>query len=209
MSHDRPIDQTRMSKAVTRRGVARGAAWTAPVVALTSAAPAVAATPAPTYVIHGNTTINSTWRSTTDQDGRYRYKVYSSYVSAPPPAPGYCIENSLTTTTVTNVSVTYWFSSNSLTFTRNTTYDTAGLWTTLTRDTTKANKSYNRGTYYAYTSTYTGAFTPANGTACLATFAWESEQQQRSSTHYYSSSSATVNGAVQTLSYGPIRLDIA
>lgn len=193
-----------------RRAVTKGAAWSAPVIVAAGAAPIAAATPVPTLVAHGNTTINTTWSSVKARDGRYRYKIYSSanIGSAPPPSQGYCIQNSSPTTKVTNVSVTFWFSSSALTFTRNGMYD-PGSWSILARDSSKANKTSSGVTYYAYTSNYQVPYKPSSGTVCLATFAWESAQEQRSDTNYYVSSSATINGTLQTLSSALIPLKIA
>lgn len=78
--------------------------------------------------------------------------------------------NTSTSTTIANVSVTFYFPFSAMTWEART--GNNACWTLLTRDTTKPNQVHpttNR-TVYAYTTTYTCAITTVNGTTYLPDF---------------------------------------
>ena len=156
-----------------RRHLAKGAIWSVPVVAIANAAPATAASPTPQLKVSGRGSWNLWWDSTF-VDGYRSFKLYSTVPDGLAPAPGFCVENSKASTQIANASVTYYLPYySSLTFSAR---NGPGFnsWSRLSRDSSKSNKYYNGVTYYAYTTVYTGGITAQNGTTCLPTFGFES-----------------------------------
>lgn len=193
-----------MTAQLSRRTLTRGAAWSLPALTVAGAAPAVAAssTTPPALGVAGRVTYNAAW-NTENPDGTRSYKVFSTLPGTTTPGAGYRVTNTTTSTTITNYSVTYYLPASNLTFSQGPSSN-AG-WSLLSRDTSKATKSYNGYTYYAYTSTYTSAITAVNGTTTLPIFEFQSQNNTSNSTSlYYVDNSAIINGTLQTANYGPI-----
>lgn len=147
-------------KNVSRRSVAKGAAWGIPVVAVGASAPAMAASLAPTS------------RGYSYFFDNFRQGFTTSTIDAliqPTQAANGC---SYTVTngpaTVSNISITYWLPASNFVFTA----QTSSPWTTLTKDASKGTKvGSNTGlTYYPYTTTYAGTGSPS--TTCGPTYSF-------------------------------------
>lgn len=151
---------------VDRRTVARGLAWSTPVVAVAMAAPAVAASGvvANTFLYSGR---SGDW-------GCDRWYASTYRTQATTPSSQVYIQWSNTTTSMsfTNVAITYWYSSPSITWTTWTGHN--ACWSMLTRDTSQANIIQSGVTLYAYKSTYTCAITAASPTTRLPSFSFQS-----------------------------------
>lgn len=183
---------------LSRRGLAKGAAWSIPAITVASSAPALAASPLPPqmhnyfYVSYNE-----------DQDGNIDdstdFKFYSIVPGSTDPGPGFYVDNTTTSTTITNASVTVYLPQSGLTWTN----EGGSGWTTPTADATKATKSYNGQIYYPYTIRYTGTIAAQNGTTYLPAYSFESNDSVHNTQYFYGDWSASVNGKVQTTSKGP------
>lgn len=195
---------TPSSSSISRRSLSRGAAWAVPAITVAAASPAIAAstTTPPALGVAGRVTYNASW-NTENPDGTNSYKVFSTIPGTTTPGAGYRVTNTTTSTTITNYTVTYYLPTSSLSFSTGPSSN-AG-WSLLSRDTTKASKTYNGYTYYAYTTRYTPAITAVNGTTTLPIFEFQSQSGTSNPTAlYYVDNSAVINGTTQIANYGPI-----
>lgn len=190
---------------LTRRSVARGLAWTAPVVAVAAAAPAMAASPTPELVVAGRVTWNRSWVSEAI-DNTQGYKVFSTRSGSTYPGAGYGVVNTTPSSTLSNFTVTFYLADYGVSFGRHPSYGDAA-WTTLSRDYSKATKSYRGYTFYPYTTTYTGSISARQGTTSAPPFAFTSYGGRQYTPGYFVDNSVVVGGRTIVGNYGPIPLD--
>lgn len=144
MKHD--VDSTIGSAPVRRRTVVQGAAWAVPAVMVATATPAFAVSPVPPGGLNGWVELQRNCNGpgtnfTIDGRGSYPDRGIWVFVSPAGPEP-------------TNAEIVFYFQNNSLTFTNNS----QSGWSNLTRATSLDGTAPAAG-YYAYQTTYTGAWT--------------------------------------------------
>ncbi|MDO4919091.1 hypothetical protein [Kocuria sp.] len=190
---------------INRRTLAKGAVWSVPVVAMASAAPAVAASAAPELRPSGRFSYNQGWGST-QTDNSTAYKVFSTASGGTTPASGFCILNTNTSMSISNAAVTYYFPLSNLTFSTEGGPGANG-WSLMTRDTTKSTKSYNGVTYYPYTSRYTAAVTARTSTTCFPVYGFQSSSTSTRASYIYVDHSVVVDGQTLTANFGPLQFN--
>lgn len=191
---------------ISRRTLAKGAAWTIPAVTVAAASPAAAVSGQPPALkVAGRVTWNEEWY-TEDIDNYQNFKVFSTGGGGSTvPGSGYCVSNTTTSTVITNFTATFYLPYESgLTFVAGP--GGQGGWSTLRRDTSKTSKRYNGVTYYAYTTTYTGTIKAAGGQTCLPGFQFESPDNVDSTGYFFVDNSAVVDKNLLTANYGPISM---
>lgn len=192
------------SVGIDRRQLAKGAAWSIPVVAVVTAAPAMAASPMPQLNTSGRATWNLTWY-TERVDNYQSFKLFSTTPGSNVPGQGFCVVNTNSSTQISNAAVTYYLPYYDLTFSAQNGPGFNG-WSRLSRDSSKSNKYFNGVTYYAYTTVYTGGVTAQNGTTCLPSFGFESNDNLRTSGYFFVDHSVLVNGSTLRANYGPVTM---
>lgn len=190
---------------ISRRKVAQGALWSAPAIVVAAASPAVAASLQPVLSVSGRVSYNEDYDGSLD--GTNQFKVFST--SGDAPGAGYCVQNTTSSTTLSDFVVTYYIATDQLAFSAGS-YGTNG-WSMLTRNTSIADKTGADGeTYYAYTTTYSGTYPASDGTTCWPQFDFESDTDVRDNTQqFYVNNSVTINGSATTANYGPIAMSAA
>lgn len=185
--------------------VAQGTMWAVPAVAVAASAPALALSAQP--VLNANNSV--TWNETANGDvtGDYLFRVYSAPDGNvnPPNLVSSCgpeVTDADSSTTVKNVSMTFWLPVSDLTFTNDTSGAQTSGWTVLSRDTSAddGSKDTDGNPLYAYSTEYTGPISAVNGTICLGVQNFVSTDGDDSAPHasYNANLRGTVNGAVQT-----------
>ncbi len=192
------------SVGIDRRQLAKGAAWSIPVVAVVTAAPAMAASPMPQLNTSGRATWNLTWY-TERVDNYQSFKLFSTAPGSNVPGQGFCVLNTKSSTQISNAAVTYYLPYYDLTFSAQNGPGFNG-WSRLSRDSSKSNKYFNGVTYYAYTTVYTGGVTAQNGTTCLPSFGFESNDNLRTSGYFFVDHSVLVNGSTLRADFGPVNM---
>lgn len=191
---------------VSRRILVKGTCWAAPVISIAATAPAVAASPVPKLAVSGRATWNKTWYPEAADPNNYQnYKIFSTISGTTTPGNGYCVNNTSSLTTIQDFVVTFYLPDSSMSFSSGP----AGTngWSTLTRDTSLASKSYNSKTYYAYTTRYAGTIKATNGNTCLPPFEFQSTNYRASTGYFYVDNSALIDGVKQVGNYGPLALN--
>lgn len=176
----------------SRRTVAKGAAWSVPVIVMGNNAPAMAASP-PVVFSH-----ITTWRwysnnfpfcGGSTRDGLEINTTEGTQVKITDTRPW---------TTITNVYADFWFRKNDITWTGAP--GNSGCWSAPTYDGTAA------GGYYRYRSNYTCTITPVTGTTVLQSYRWRTPCYDESDFEYMRNvrrqAYATVNGTVQSTDTG-------
>lgn len=177
----------------SRRTVARGAAWSTPAVIVAGAAPAAAASP-PVVFTH-----RSSWHWYSN-NFPYCSRGDGLTLSTTSNATGASFTSTKTTTSITEVSATFYFARNDITWTAIT--GDSGCWTTPTAT------GATSGGLYAYLTTYTCPITPVNGTTTLQGYAWRTQCYNLADSTWAQAKStrrvarATVNGTVQQTDTG-------
>ena len=193
------------SVGIDRRQLAKGAAWSIPVVAVVTAAPAMAASPMPQLNTSGRATWNLTWY-TERVDNYQSFKLFSTTPGTNVPGRGFCVLNTNSSTQISNAAVTYYLPYySSLTFSAQNGPGFNG-WSRLSRDSSKSNKYFNGVTYYAYTTVYTGGVTAQDGTTCLPSFGFESNDNLSSTGYFFVDHSVLVNGNTLRANFGPVTM---
>lgn len=178
-----------MSSTISRRSLARGAAWSVPAITVLASAPAVAASPVPS--VKGQTYYFDDY-----YDGITGKTITGEVRSANPASCSYTVTDG--PASVTNLSATYWLPVPNYTFTK----VGSSPWSNLTRDTTQANKvgSTTHLTYYAYTTTYSG--TGSSTTTCGPSYSFTAPKVTTTITNpnasYYFQLSYNLNGVRTT-----------
>lgn len=177
---------------ISRRSVAKGAAWSIPAVTVAASAPAMAA----------SSTVPPTVKGASYYFDNYIVGRSSTTIDAliqPSQATGGCsytVSNG--PATVSNVSITYWLPAPNYVFTANS----STPWTTLTLDSSKAAKTGpTLGlTYYPYTTTYAG--TGTNTTTCGPTYSFSAPAVTTTETNpggsYYYQLTYSLNGTTKS-----------
>lgn len=124
----------------TCRTLAKASAWAVPAIVTSVAAPAYAASPGPEFQTNGYVSYNRNWFGT-GYDYTDTLKIYSTTASGSSPDVGYAVLNTAPSTSISSVSITFWLASPVLRFNTNARYHDLS-WSTLTRDTTKASKTF-------------------------------------------------------------------
>lgn len=185
------------SRHTSRRTVAKGAAWSAPVIVMGSNAPAMAASP-PVVFSH-----ITTWRwysnsfpycGGSERDGLEINTTEGTQVR---------IADTRTWTTITNVRAYFWFRKSDITWTPET--GNSGCWTVPSYD------GMSSAGYYRYVSNYTCTITPVTGTTVLQKYRWRSQCFNEGDFSYMRNvrrqAYATVNGTVQSTDTGVFQID--
>lgn len=207
MTTDRDDSRTRAVRNVSRRTVARGAAWLAPTVAIGATAPAFAASQVATLMTHrtsflyypGGAGGSAPWCVA----GQQGYEFNTSDTGA-----GVTFAPSITATTITNVYAYFWFPRNDLVWTRVVAANTCWSIPLLSAGVTDSNAGI---TYYRYATNYTCAITAVNGTTTLQAYRWQTQcftnatNWDRMRTRRRQAFS-TVNGTVQSTDTGYITI---
>lgn len=144
---------------VSRRTVVKGAAWAAPVVAMASAAPAFAASPPENTSINGYVVVSGSckWNWPNSRRGTLDYDSRSGNY-------GLFINNTTTSTTISNPSIIFYVSVSGLTW---TTGEGNIGWSAPVS--TGGTISRNGVTFYGYKSTLSPTTVPATkGTTKLS-----------------------------------------
>ena len=188
---------------IDRRRLAKGVAWSVPVIVAASVAPAVAASPMPTLSVSGRRTYNRAWY-TENLDYRENYKLFSTPPLSSRPGQGFCIQNSKSSTDIQNARVTYHLPYYDLRFV--SAGPGANGWSVLSRDYSVGNKSYNGITYYAYTTEYRGGLTPQDGTTCLPSYGFESNGPLDSTGYFFVDHTVQVNGQTLRVDAGRVAM---
>lgn len=196
------------SGVISRRTLAKGAAWATPVAVTAAAAPALAASPAITWS-HTTTWrwyLNSAPWCTTARDGLE--------INTAESGSGFTIANTSTSTSITNVSATFWFTRNDITWTRAS--GDSGCWSVPSLTGQSATLQGSDGvtrTYYAYLTTYTCTVTAVNGTTTLSAYRFRSQCYNVSDSDWAGAQWArritaiTIDGTAQTRTTGPFKIE--
>lgn len=191
---------------VDRRRLAKGVAWSVPVIVAASVAPAAAASPALSFKGSGRVTYNRSWR-TEYIDNSTDFKLFSTPSGSSQPGQGICLYNTKSSMKITNAKVTYYLPySTTLRFGAPSAGPGANGWSLLTRDTTLPSKLYNGVPYYAYTTTYTGAVTAQNGTTCLPAYGFESNSGVSYTGLFHVAQSVQVDGRTLTDNHDAVKM---
>ncbi|WP_424464705.1 hypothetical protein [Pseudoclavibacter helvolus] len=170
----------------SRRSVLRAAAWTTPVIAFATAAPAFAASYPKTPGINGwiefhYPTSGGNGRVTVDATGTY-------------PARGLWINDVVSTTTVSSIYIVFHFraASGTLNFTKSG----SSQWSNLTR---VGTIQINGGNYISYRSNYTGPLPLTPGRTFIPNdFVFTSQSVSGGTRAPYIDRFVTIDGAVQS-----------
>ena len=174
--------------------------WSLPVIAASAAAPALAASPVPTLSVAGRGSWNLDFY-TGVYDNRRSIKFYSIIPGTATPGQGFCVDNTRTTTRLTDASVTYYVTADvSLYFNPRLSTGTSG-WSNLSADTSKSPKYYNGDYYYPFTTRYTGSISAKNGSTCFPAYAFESQTGVATRGLFYVEHTVTADGNVLTANY--------
>ena len=191
---------------IDRRRLAKGVAWSVPVIVAASVAPAVAASPALSFGGSGRVTYNRSWRMEYI-DNSTDFKLFSTPAGTSQPGQGICVYNTNSSMKITNAKVTYYLPySTTLRFTAPSAGPGANGWSMLTRDATQLSKYYNGVYYYAYTTTYTGPVTAQNGTTCLPSYGFESNSGVSYTGFFHVAQSVQVDGQTFTDNHDGVRM---
>lgn len=189
-----------MGTQVSRRTMTKGAAWAVPVVGMAATAPAVAVSAQPVLNANNSVTYNQLPTGATTGDDKYRvYSAPDSNVN-PPNSVSSCgseVTGANGSTKVTNVSMTFWFPADDLTFRNNPSGAATSGWSLLSRSTGTQNaQDANGDTLYAYSTQYTGPTTVSQGKICLGIQNWIStDDGDFGEPNYYNAILvATING---------------
>lgn len=193
-----------MSNSMSRRSLAKGAAWAVPSLTVAAAAPAMAASPIPVLVANNTVTYGLLPNGSSSGDTQYRVYTSPNNRNDPPNSVSSCgpeITGATNNTTVTNVSMIYWLPQSNLTFANNTSGAATSGWSLLARATSlDGSRTDTSGRkVYAYSTTFSGPLVVNNGTICLGiqNFISTNGNSTRPSS-YDATLSATVNGRVLT-----------
>lgn len=189
---------------IDRRRLAKGVAWSLPVIVAASAAPAVAASPTPTLSVYGRATYNLSWYPEY-VDGSRTFKLFTTTQGSSRPGPSFCIQDTRASSDIANAKITYHLPYYDLRF------SSAGPgsngWSVLSRDYSVGNRYYNGATYYAYTTEYRGTITPRDGATCLPSYGFESNGPLNPYKYYFFvDHSVEVNGQTPHVSAGPVEM---
>lgn len=184
---------TPTSRSIPRRGLAKGAAWTAPVVAVGALASASAASPPN----EPNITFQKAVWARRDDPGSgcntYNLSIYRTSTAAPSTNVYLRWANTSTATQISNVSFTAYFPFNNMTWATQSGHN--ACWTLIARDASIPNATHptTGTTLFAYTTTYTCAITAVNGTTSLPKFDFRTSSCYNSSSSWRSDWGYTVN----------------
>lgn len=174
---------------LSRRTLAKGAAWAVPAVLLAGAAPAYAASPVITsvrqiYTYRGNPSgcVPMTLSTQQNSSGTGDANYFIGW------------QNTTTSTKLTNISIMFWYAEPNITWISGTQAPSPACWTVPTRVSTATIVDAGV-TLYGYQSTYTCAVTAVNGTTYLADFDWQTKDcASQVSGHWGYKLSWTLNG---------------
>lgn len=184
---------------VSRRSLAKGAAWSIPAVAVAASAPAVAASvqrQAPYADISVQTSWNRDWSSNT-ADGSQAFKIFTSQpTDSKDPSTalgaGACVSNTIAGDTIENVTLIFDLPDANLTFTRSS--FGSPDWTIPIVDTSTSGYDIDGVHYTPYSTTYAATITATTGSTCLPAMAFESNSGVTSTGFYGSGFHLVING---------------
>lgn len=178
--------ETVNNRGISRRSVARGAAWGIPAIAVAASAPAVAAS--------GPTVRNAGYVTGVWGQGSCSGTVVTvnGTASANTANPGYIVQNTTKSTKISGITLTFFFPISGLTFTALPGSDSG--WPTLASN--GATQVNNGVTYYGYSSTYSPTDVTATSPNTTLYYGWRSNCSSRSlgSRYFYANSTATIDG---------------
>ena len=154
---------------LSRRTVARGVAWSAPIIAVGAPAPAVAASQPPSFshITHFLWYMNNApWCFS--QDGMELNTVDSG--------TGVSFKNTKSSTRITGISATFYFAGSDLQWSAAT--GDSGCWTVPTQKGSAISlplPTGGNGTFYPYVSSYTCGVTAAAGTTTLKPYRFRTQ----------------------------------
>lgn len=189
MSHPTPVRPT-------RRQLVQGAAWSVPVVALASAAPAHAASPIPLRGMNG-------WVLLTRQSCTFSIDGRGNFTGGGSSDRGIWTFVDDPDAEITGGVITFFFNRSNLSFSGG-----SNGWSALVRDTAKDAQAPATG-YYAYTTTYNGGWRyEARYGAWVATgqpyFTSTIPSRCNDGIRGYARRTLTVNGETVTFTRGPV-----
>lgn len=164
---------------LSRRTVARGVAWSAPIIAVGAPAPAVAASQPPSFshITHFLWYMNNApWCFS--QDGMELNTVDSG--------TGVSFKNTKLSTKITAIAATFYFAGSDLRW--STATGDSGCWTVPTQTGDAISlplPTGGTGTFYPYVSSYTCAVTAAAGTTTLKPYRFRTQCLTKDSTSWY------------------------
>lgn len=184
---------------VSRRTLAKGAAWTVPAAAVVAVAPSVAASPIPPRGLNGWVVL----RRNCSQNPNFRIDGFGNFTGGGANDRGIWTFVDDPNATITNAEIVFFFNRSGLSFTNGS----QSGWSNLVRTPTLDGTSPANG-YYAYRTTYNGTWTymPSYD-------AWVANSDPYWSTNLSSCSNGiagyarrtlTVNGETITFTRGPV-----
>lgn len=184
---------TTTSSGISRRSFSRGTAWAVPAIAVATAAPALAAS-GPT--VHNGGYVTGVWNQGSCS-GTVITVDGTSYANTA--NPGYTVQNSTTSTKISNITLTFFFPIAGLTFSRLS--GAPAGWSNLASNGT--TQVINGVTYYGYSSTYTGTVTAQSPNTTLY-YGWQSNCSSNylNSQNFIANSTATIDSKTVTTASG-------
>lgn len=204
------IESTQGNKrAVTRRTIVKGAAWSLPVISVAVAAPASAATLNPPVV--PDLSLNG-WIQH-NREGNGRYTVYGNPTQNPPALPagftpaavptpwGFYVLGATPANTITNARLINWYSSDISPF--SPVAGSSPLWSTPTY---AGTRDFGGVTYYGYQTNYLGTWTQIGSDmhAAASNFAFEGTFSAAGAFSLYTQRIVNVDGTDISFTRGPV-----
>ena len=191
-------DQT--TSGISRRTLAKGAAWTVPAAAVVAIAPSVAASPIPPRGLNGWVTLSRDCRRSNEFwiDGR------GSFTGGGTNDRGIWTFVGDPNATITNATIVFYLSTSSATFVN----QSGAGWSNLVRTASLDGAAPATG-FYAYQTTYTGTWSYFPSYEAWAAdfdpyWLWNMPNNSCGQVSAYARRTLTVNGETITFTRGPV-----
>lgn len=189
------------SDGVSRRTLAKGAAWAAPAVAVAAVAPMVAASPIPPRGLNGWVTLT---RQCTRTNNEFQIDGRGTFTGGGNSDRGIWTFVDDPNAEISGAAIVFFFDTRSASFTNSS----GGGWTNLSRA-TELDASAPAAGYYAYRATYSGKWTyfPRHNAWVADSdpyWLWNMPPGGCTTICGYARRSLTVNGETVTFTRGPV-----